>query len=362
MSSEMEKGFVEENQVDTEVVKCENCGSNMVFHPDTQSLICPHCQSAKNFGISTFNKEVDLLSGLNDDSVWKKEEVSVFNCENCGAKVVLKQGETAVKCPFCSTSHVTKTEELGGIKPHALLPFTFSIKKAVEYAKEWAKKRFFAPRKFKKNIKAENVNGVYTPCFTFDSKTFSYYEGRIGITKTRTVGSGKNRRTQVYTVWRNIRGTYSHNYDDILITAGSKFGQKELEKVSPFDTNNGKKYEEEFLLGFMAYHYDNELNDCWTQAKGKIDGDLRRKILSQYVHDKVAYLNVNTSHEDVTYKYVMLPVYVGSYHYAKKNYNFFVNGNTGKVYGKTPISPIKVILTVLLTALVIVGIVLLTQS
>ena len=83
----MEKGFVEENQVDTEVVKCENCGSNMVFHPDTQSLICPHCQSAKNFGISTFNKEVDLLSGLNDDSVWKKEEVLCYLEQDVGHRM-----------------------------------------------------------------------------------------------------------------------------------------------------------------------------------------------------------------------------------------------------------------------------------
>ena len=349
-------------EAETESVKCEGCGSNMVFDPESQTLRCPHCGNKKSFGSNKIAEENDLRQGLFNSPQWTAEEAVVFSCDNCGAKVVLKQGETAGVCPFCGTSHVRKTEELAGIKPHGLIPFSIVEDKAVELGKTWAKRRFFAPRKFKKNIKTDNVKGVYAPCFTFDSKTISYYEGRIGKTHTRTVGSGKNRRTETYVVWRNISGTFRYDYDDLLVTAGSKFGQRELDKVSPFDTNNGKVYEEEYLLGFMAYHYDNELSDCWENAKKIIDKDLRAEILSQYSHDRVAYLNVSTTHENVTYKYVMLPVYVGNYQFNKKNYNFFVNGSTGKVFGKTPVSPLKVALTVLLGVALIVGIVLLISN
>ena len=66
-------------------------------------------------------------------------------------------------------------------------------------------------------------------------------------------------------------------------------------------------------------------------------------ILGQYVYDCVGYLNVSTSHENVTYKYVMLPVWVGNYTYGRKLYNFYVNGTTGKVAGKRPVSPWKVL-------------------
>ena len=110
----------------------------------------------------------------------------------------------------------------------------------------------------------------------------------------------------------------------------------------------------------MAYQYDTELEDCWGRAKSVIDGELRSLILGQYVHDRVAYLNVSTSHADVTYKYVMLPVYVGNFNFKKKLYNFYVNGSTGKVYGKTPKSIIKIALTVILVAAIAVGIFLLT--
>ncbi|MBR2449251.1 MAG: hypothetical protein IKB30_03915 [Clostridia bacterium] len=346
-------------EAQTETVKCSSCGSNMVFNPETQTLECPHCGTTKSFGNVGMAGELDLRAGLYGGNRWTAEEAVVFGCDNCGAKVVLKQGETAASCPFCGTAHVRKTEELAGVKPNALIPFAFDGKKAIELSKAWAKKRFFAPRKFKKNVDADHVKGVYAPCFTFDSKTTSYYEGRIGQTRTRTVGSGKNRRTQTYTVWRNICGTFDFNYDDLLITAGSKFGQRELNKISPFDTNNSRTYEEEYLLGFMAYHYDSELSDCWSRAKKDIDADLRRRILSQYVHDKVAYLNVSTSHADVTYKYVMLPVYVGNYNFKSKLYNFFVNGSTGKVWGKTPKSPLKITIAAILGVAVVTLLILL---
>ena len=362
IGQEKETLFEEQNEVETQTVKCENCGSNMVFDPDLKTLECPHCGSKKEFGQTILASEQDLRAGLLSVNEWKKEDAVIFACENCGAKVVLKNGESASFCPFCGTSHVRKTDELLGIKPHALIPFCFGYEKAVEFGKNWAKKRFFAPSKFKKNIKTDNVNGVYTPCFTFDSQTISYYEGRIGKTKTRTVGSGKNRRTETYVVWRNICGTYNSKFDDVLITAGSKLGQNQLDKISPFNTNDSQVYEEEYLLGFMAYHYDSQLDDCWNDAKTKIDKELRSQILSQYVYDRVAYLNVSTTHQNVTYKYVMLPVYVGNYKYNKKVYNFFVNGSTGKVTGKTPVSLLKVILTILGITAVVAGIVFLFYS
>ena len=302
-------------EVNADSVKCLGCGSNMVFNPQTQTLTCPHCGSRQDFAADVFAKEISLLDGLGSENGWEEGKTSVFKCDNCSAKVVLNHGETAKICPFCGTAHVKKTEELAGLKPNAVIPFSITSERALELTKEWAKRRFFAPRKFKKNICAENVNGVYSPCFTFDSSTISYYEGKIGRTHTRTVGTGKNKRTQVYTVWRYIKGTYSEGFNDVVINAGSKLGQDKLNGISPFDTENSREYEEKYLYGFMAYHYDKKLEDCWGQAKATMDVKIRRNILRQYVYDKVAYLNVSTSHQRVTYKYVMLPVYVGNFNF-----------------------------------------------
>lgn len=329
-------------KVETESVKCPGCGANMIFDADLQTLYCPHCGSKKEIGATRIATEKDIMEGLSVDSEWKPTETVVFRCDNCGAKVVLTKTETAKICPFCGTAHVQKSEELAGLKPDAVLPFCFGREKALEYGKTWAKKRFFAPRKFKKNLNADNVNGIYTPCFTFDSNTYSYYSGRIGKHHTRVVGSGKNRRTETYTVWRNISGNYADFFDDLAIAAGDKCGQKELDKLSPYDTNSGKEYQEKYLLGFMAYHYDHELSECWNTAKTRMDKVIRQRILRQYDYDVVDYLNVSTKHENVKYKYVMLPVYVGNFTFRQKLYNFFINGTTGKTYGKYPKSGFRI--------------------
>ena len=351
-----EKSFIEQTDVDTHVIKCDACGSNMVFNPDTQSLSCEHCGSQRKFDTSRLAQEQDILSGFDKNAQWKAGETAVFSCNNCGAKVVMQAGQTAKKCPFCATAHVQEIKEFSGIKPNAVLPFTISDEKAIELSKTWAKKRFFAPRKFKKNINAENVNGLYTPCFTFDSATQSQYVGRIGKTYTRTIGSGKNRRVQTYTVWRDIIGTYTTSFDDILINASDKINQKELNGISPYPTGVSKEYQDKYLYGYMAYHYDTDINACWNSAKGIMDSSIRCQILSQYSYDKVAYLNVSTRHLNATYKYVLLPVYVGNYTFKQKVYNFFVNGCTGKVKGKTPKSIWKILGTILFGVAMVVGI------
>ncbi len=349
-------------EIDAESIKCSACGSNMVFDPESQTLECPHCGTKESFGLDSVAREQDIMEGFEKSNQWSGSETSVFECDNCSAKVVLSSGETAKSCPFCGTAHVKKTEELAGLKPNAIIPFSITDEQALELSKAWARKRFFAPRSFKKNLSAGNVKGVYSPCFTFDSNTVSYYDGKIGRTHTRTVGSGKNRRTQTYVVWRHISGVYNHAFDDLLVTAGSKLNQSKLDKIAPFNTGVSKEYEKKYMLGFMAYHYDESLDDCWKSAKSTMDAKIRRGILSRYVYDRVAYLNVSTSHSEVKFKYVMLPVYVGNYNYKNKLFNFFVNGSSGKVHGKTPKSALKIALTILLSLAIVVGIILLNAN
>lgn len=351
-----------EKQVETEIVKCDACGANMQFHPDTQTLYCEHCGTHKTIENVTGAEEQDILRAFSEcDGAENLDNAVLFLCDNCGAKVALVRGETAKCCPFCGTAHVTELDELAGIKPNAVIPFAFGKEKAVEIVTKWAKKRAYAPGKFKKNLKGDNVNGVYTPSFTFDSATSSSYVGRIGKRHTRVVGTGKNKRTQTYTVWRNISGYYNFNFNDILISSGSKISQSQLDKIGPYNTEGSVKYEEEYLLGFMSYRYEEGIEDCWGKAKGVMDRALRKKILSQYSYDVVDYLNVSTTHSNVTYKYVMLPVYVGNFNYGKKLYNYFVNGSTGKIKGKAPVSALKIILTVLAGIALIVGLYFLTQ-
>jgi len=341
-------GGEETRQVDTGNIKCEKCGGEMVFDPATQKLVCDHCGNTvdieKNFNV----KENDIEDAFDKAEKWDKNENTAYRCENCGAVIYLNKGEVATRCPFCGTPNVVETEEMEGIKPQVVIPFLLGIDKAEMFSRKWAKSRLFAPKKFKKNLQSENMRGVYEPAFTFDSRTFSRYVGRVGDRHTRTVGSGKNQHVETYIVYRNVSGSYNQFFDDVFVACGEKFGQNNLNKVGPFRTAASCVYEKKYLTGFMANRYEKDLKTSWQDAKVIIDSKIRQNIISSCHCDTVDYLNVSTHHENVTYKYMLLPVYICNYNYKGKAYNIYINGSTGKVSGKTPVSALRVGIAVLI--------------
>lgn len=348
-----------EKRAETEFQKCADCGGNMVFDPDKQVLTCPYCGQFKDFKKDSDVKERDIETAFALAEKW--EDTSVVSCDNCGAKFVVTSNEVALFCPYCGTSHVRKSADLAGIKPNALFPFSFSVERAEVIAKKWAKRKLFAPKRFKKNVCVDNIHGVYEPCFTFDSKTVSCYDGRIGKHRTRTVRTKNGVRTETYIEWRHVSGVYDYFFDDVTIAAGGGLDQRSYEKLAPFDMQTIKVYNKDYLAGYSANHYDKDLKTAWNESKEIMDSRIRKMIVDRYNCDVVGYLNVRTIHNDATFKYVLLPVYLLNYRYKKKNYKVAVNGNTGKVVGKTPVSFWRVIIAVLLGVGLVAGLVLLAN-
>ncbi len=342
----------------TDIAKCPACGAKMVFSPEKQQLECPYCGCTKEVDFTKTSSEIafeEMLKQRNDE--WGGE-THVFRCNNCGAKEVIDSTEIAKQCPFCGTTNVAKVDELSGMRPNAVVPFSISAETATGNVVAWAKKKFFAPTAFKKSVKPENVRGTYMPAFTFDTNTFTTYTGRLGKYYTRTVRSGKTVRTVRELRYFNIAGEFCMDFDDVLIQAGKRISQKEVDKIAPFGTGESKVYSSEFLHGFSAQSNEKSGEECWEEARERIFAEIQRRILAKYNYDVVDSFVPRTSCADVTFKYVLLPIYVGHCNWKTKLYNFFVNGENGKVTGKVPTSPWKVALVVLLGLAVVGGIIL----
>ena len=206
------------------------------------------------------------------------------------------------------------------------------------------------------------ICGVYLPLWTFDTKTFSSYRGRLGKHYTKVVGSGKKRRTVTRTRWYSISGNINVNFDDLLVNAGKQITQKEIESLSPFSTNDSFEYEKKFLAGFSAEHYQLSLKDGWDTAKILMLPIIERNILNRYRYDVKGEIIIQPNYYDNKYKYVLVPIWIGNYTYKKKNYRFLVNGETGKLTGKAPVSALKVTLTILFAILLIGLIIFLVYS
>ena len=338
----------------TSTGKCLACGAEMEFSPETQTLVCPYCGTEKEITGVGITQEQDFDNLFEKPLEWG-DETHVFRCNNCGAKEVLSKTEIAKKCPFCDTTNIVKTNEISGIKPTGVVPFAITKGNAVQKVLHWAKKRFFAPKRFKESVEVNKISGTYNPAFTFDCTTYSSYNGVLGKYYTKTVRRNGKTVTVRELKYFAISGNHEMMFDDVLIQASSKVSQTDLDKIMPFNTNESKEYSSEFLHGYLAQQYEKGGKECWNDAKKVVDKHVKSRILARYSYDVVSRLSINTSYNSLKFKYLLLPLYVGSFRWKEKIYNFFINGFNGKVTGKTPISPLKVTFVILLVILAIAG-------
>lgn len=331
-------------------VKCPSCGASMTFSPEIGGLKCDHCGRV-DVEKKVYADERDFFSAEPDR--WE-EEACAYKCDSCYAVTVFKKGEIATNCPFCGASNVLSLDSMVGVKPNAVIPFALSKEQAKVHYKKWIKKKLYAPRKVKKDFVADNVNGIYVPCWTYDTNTHSTYVGRFGEYYYVTVGSGKNRRTVRRTRWYSVHGDYDEGFDDIIVQSGSIISQKDLQSVMPFNTRGAVRYDTKYLSGFTAERYSLGVRDGYENAKSYMSGVIRNRITSHYHPDVIDYLNINTTYSDITFKYLLLPVWRCSFKYKDRDYGFLVNGETGKTKGRAPVSALKVLMTIL-GALAVVG-------
>ena len=98
--------------------------------------------------------------------------------------------------------------------------------------------------------------------------------------------------------------------------------------------------------GFAAERYSVGLNDGWVSGRAEIERHLESQISSkirwEHHADHVSGVNVRTAYDDLRFKYLLLPVWISSFKYNDKVYSFMVNGQTGRVGGKSPVSPWRV--------------------
>lgn len=331
--------------------KCVCCGGVMDYDPATGGLACPYCGHTEVIEKAPEQpesaQELDFSQAENVENCnWGVEKKTVI-CKACGAESVYDALEISAVCPFCGSNQVMEASDQKTMAPGGVVPFEITDEKASQLFKNWIKKKWFCPKLAKESAKAKNFKGVYLPYWTFDARTDSRYTAEYG--KDRRVKRGEE--TETVTDWYRTNGGYKEDFDDELVCATTNHNQSMLIGLEPFDTADNKSYKPEYVAGFIAERYAVGIKDAWKMAKEsiarKISGNVESKIRKEQNADHVRNLRLTTSYADITYKYLLLPVWISSYKYKDKVYQFMVNGQTGKVSGKIPISIPKVIITVL---------------
>jgi ribosomal protein S27E len=345
---------------------CENCGAQLVFAPGQTSLTCPYCGHVQEIPEGEAEEQQEALQEIDYSGTVAqmqrtadKEETRVLKCPNCGAETAFPEGTTATLCPFCATPLVAQASVNRHIKPAAVIAFQIDERTAHKAMFEWLGSLWFAPNGLRDYARqGRKLDGIYVPYWTFDADTATDYRGQRGddyyVTRTRTV----NGKTQTYqerrTRWRSVSGHVTRFFNDVLVMASNSLPRTHTDALEPWDLAALAPYRADYLSGFAAEAYQIELEEGFTLARAKMDqvieGDIRRDIGGD--HQRIT--SKQTQISDVTFKHVLLPVWMAAYKFQDRSFRFVVNGQTGKVQGERPWSKWKIFFAVL-AALILAG-------
>jgi ribosomal protein S27E len=355
---------------------CPGCGADLLFEPVDGSLTCPYCGRKET--IPQSSDEVversyeEYLQAPSKKMTTMAAGALEVKCSGCGATVAFTPPEVAGECSFCGNPIVAQPKAADPmVAPEAVLPFQITQKQADDSIKNWISSRWFAPNALKKMAYREAVNGIYLPFWTYDANTLSYYTGERGehyyetefYTETDAQGNTQQKSRQVQrTRWYSASGQVQRWFDDVLVAATKSVHKERLSALGAWDLQMLQPYDPAFLSGFKAQRYEVELAEGFEEAKqimaGTIDSDVRSDIGGdeQRVHD------IQTNYSAITFKHILLPIYLGAYRFNQKVYQVMVNARTGVVQGERPYSFWKIFLLVVAILVVIALIIVFASS
>lgn len=338
------------NSSATHAYPCNNCGAPLEYKPNTGSLTCPYCGTQNEIAQDeTIIEELDFESYLENYEQEYASTSKVITCSNCKATPTMDENLTSFICPYCSSPLIeSSAHEERYINPSYLMPFKVAKNDVNNILSKWVNGLHFAPNKLKRAaISPENFHGIYMPFWTYDAQANVSYTGQRGTFYTVTVGSGKNRRTETRVRWTYASGSFRQEFDDVLVSGSPVLDPSLLSGVSGWNLKGIIKYNRSYLAGFITEKYQIDLKEGFTRAKQVMDERIRESVRRDIGGDQQRISSVDSRLTDVTFKHILLPIYISSFRYKDKLYSFYVNGQTGTISGNRPYSVIKITLAVI---------------
>ncbi|MBR5577835.1 MAG: hypothetical protein IKW28_02450 [Lachnospiraceae bacterium] len=296
------------------IFKCKNCGGNSVYHPEKKRMWCPHCES--------------------EDSEELIESGSMENCSNCGAPLEgVNEHTSALKCGHCGSYLILKERVEGEKRADLILPFAITKEQAVAKLKEEFGRRIFTPDTFLSHASLQLMEGSYVPFWLYNYLSRVDYEGRATRVSVSRRGNTEITETSHYHVVRKMEIPFQR----IPVDASTRMADDVMDLMEPYEYEALLNFEEKYMSGFEGEVYNFSSQGGEERARQKASRDSEQFLSSTiggYTTNTTIHKNINLEKEKSSF--ALLPVWVYKYDFQGKEYLYHVNGQTGKVIGKTP--------------------------
>lgn len=312
---------------------CPSCGGDMIYDPNTKKLTCGQCgnqQQIENDGID--QKDAAIPGNTDDDQ---------YHCPDCGAIVPSDKKDTSGVCEYCGASLVLADRLVDDKRPQMIIPFETDRKAAEAAFKKWCHNGRFTPKGFMTPQNLKRLKGIYVPYFLYDGQMRVKLHGTGTRVEVSRQGNTEYTRTSYFDIYRDVE----MSYQGIPCDASIKLDDAIMEKLEPYDYGKIQNFYMPYLAGYVSNQYDQDKNQLMPNAVERMTNYAvahAKDTVGGY--SSVVYDRTNAVPNDIEGKYVLLPIWFIDYMYQDKEYNFVMNGQSGKVIGKPPVSKAKVFL------------------
>ncbi len=342
---------------DRKTFPCDACGAQLTFSIGAQRLKCDHCGAEKElvFAPDAQVAEQDLNAALARQGTRRKaahKDASAeqeVRCGSCGSTVVFKDTLTSTECGYCGGPIQRKDAHAAEdrLPVDGVCPFGVEKADAQQRLKQWVSGLWFAPSAFTQAGVNEKFQGVYMPYFTFDAMTYSRYQGERGDAYFVTEKVGDQERQVRKIRWSFVTGALQRFFDDVCVPALRSLPAPLLRGLEPWPLERLVPFTDQALAGKQAHTYELDLAECFASARDRMESDIRGDVQRDIGGDEQRIQGIDTHFSALTYKHVLLPIWILAYRYQAKSYRVVVNALTGEVSGERPWSAGKIALAVL---------------
>ena len=328
---------------------CKVCGAELQWNPQAGCLKCKYCESefkAEEFADNTLNenqKDETLDAKYTNAGQNLAEGKVVYACANCAAEVVTANTTMATSCAYCGHAISITSKSAGKFRPEIVIPYAIDKNAAQNIYKKYVTKSFLTPKEFKEFNKIEKMQGLFVPFWLHSMTSRAQANFDCENTSSRRRGDDRVTTHRVYDVYVDAVGTY----ENIPTDGSKKLDNGLMDALEPFNYSKLTPYNPAYMAGFYSEQPDDEKEATIPRAQQRAIQSMQEQMKQSagtYNSKKLARFGNQFSNEKASY--AMLPVWLLNVTHKDKDYLFAINGDTGKVVGKLPMSISKLLLTV----------------
>ena len=372
---------------ETRRFRCPKCGASVVYNPAAGQLRCQFCgveldgeghavegTSPPPFGVEEVSEQ-DWIAAIYTETGhrWMLPQERVLACQGCGATVTFAPARVSAACAFCGSSYAIRLvgPEMSDLRePDGIALFGFDAPAAQERAREWLReqaRRLGVPDDLPDLAATQSPSPVYLPFWSFDIGGSIEWSGYVS---DDPMGISSDDLETGISVCGIAVGLFSGNYDMAARVAADMIANKagganlaystgivpvmmdnelvpaehslpgDLLGKLEYDVRKAVQYNEAALADWPAEIYSVSMADASLTARERAMKWANQQIAAdtgRRLDDAERPLRVDrTGLAVMSYKLLLLPVWVCGYTYQGETYRLLVNGQSGSVVGDVP--------------------------